>query len=106
VAPEVIELTGTTSASDIWFTSFFEHENEHEIFSNKLTLSPNWKNRSVGCTVIELISGDPPYSNIPPMSAMFKIVQDDHPPLPSPISEQYLFIYLFIYFEKFIYLTI
>lgn len=60
MAPEVIELSGVSTASDIW---------------------------SVGCTIIELMTGEPPYSHIPPLSAMFKIVQDDHPPIPDGVSE-------------------
>ncbi|TPX37984.1 hypothetical protein SmJEL517_g00405 [Synchytrium microbalum] len=59
MAPEVIELLGATTASDIW---------------------------SVGCTAIELIQGQPPHHNLAPMSALFRIVQDEHPPLPEGIS--------------------
>jgi len=55
MAPEVIELSKPTSASDIW---------------------------SVGCTSIELLTGKPPYFELSPMSALFKIVHDSHPPLP------------------------
>jgi serine/threonine protein kinase len=59
VAPEVIELTGATPASDIW---------------------------SVGCTVIELLDGRPPYHKLDPMPALFRIVNDEHPPLPEGAS--------------------
>lgn len=59
MAPEVIELTGATTASDIW---------------------------SLGCTVIELLDGKPPYHTLPPMPALFRIVNDDHPPLPQGAS--------------------
>jgi len=62
MAPEVIELSGASTASDIW---------------------------SLGCTVIELLDGKPPYHNMQPMHALFKMVTDDHPPLPegaSPVS--------------------
>ncbi len=62
MAPEVIELSGATTASDIW---------------------------SLGCTVIELLDGKPPYHKLQPMPALFRIVNDDHPPLPegaSPVS--------------------
>ncbi|CAG8359351.1 unnamed protein product [Penicillium salamii] len=53
MAPEVIELSGATTASDIW---------------------------SLGCTVIELLEGKPPYHSMQPMPALFRIVNDDHPP--------------------------
>lgn len=59
MAPEVIELTGATTASDIW---------------------------SLGCTVIELLDGKPPYHQLQPMPALFRIVNDDHPPLPQGAS--------------------
>ncbi|KAI9369110.1 cytokinesis protein sepH [Aspergillus egyptiacus] len=59
MAPEVIELSGATTASDIW---------------------------SLGCTVIELLEGKPPYYSLQPMPALFRIVNDDHPPLPQGAS--------------------
>jgi serine/threonine protein kinase len=62
MAPEVIELSGASTSSDIW---------------------------SLGCTVIELLDGRPPYHKLQPMPALFRIVNDDHPPLPegaSPVS--------------------
>ena len=66
MAPEVIELSGATTASDIW---------------------------SLGCTVIELLDGKPPYHKLAPMPALFRIVNDDHPPLPegaSPLVRDFL----------------
>ena len=59
MAPEIIQLSGASSASDIW---------------------------SVGCTVIELLQGKPPYHQLAAMPALFAIVNDDHPPLPEGIS--------------------
>ncbi|KAK2739121.1 hypothetical protein FQN57_006687 [Myotisia sp. PD_48] len=59
MAPEVIELSGATTASDIW---------------------------SLGSTVIELLEGKPPYAKFQPMQALFRIVNDDHPPLPQGSS--------------------
>lgn len=43
--------------------------------------------RSLGCTVIELYTGKPPYADLLTMTAMFKIVEDDCPPLPEGISD-------------------
>ncbi len=60
---QVIEMTSVSSASDIW---------------------------SVGCLAIELLTGNPPYSELQPMSAMFRVVQDAHPPLPKGISQPML----------------
>ncbi|CAI5489387.1 unnamed protein product [Closterium sp. Naga37s-1] len=48
MAPEVIEMSGISPASDIW---------------------------SVGCTVIELLTTKPPYFDLQPMPALFRIVQ-------------------------------
>lgn len=59
MAPEVIEMTGSTAPSDIW---------------------------SVGCTVIELFTGAPPYFDLQPMSALYRIVQDAEVPLPDGAS--------------------
>eukprot|EP00466_Bigelowiella_natans_P020354 jgi/Bigna1/91009/estExt_fgenesh1_pg.C_850084 len=56
MAPEIVKMTGQLSyACDIW---------------------------SLGSTIIELLTGQPPYFELPMMSACFRIVQDDHPPLP------------------------
>ncbi|KAF9525506.1 hypothetical protein CPB83DRAFT_859376 [Crepidotus variabilis] len=67
MAPEVIEQSGATTASDIW---------------------------SVGCVVIELLEGHPPYHTLEPMPALFRIVQDDCPPIPegaSPVVKDFLY---------------
>lgn len=61
MAPEIIEMSAAPSAAcDIW---------------------------SLGCTIIELIAGKPPHFDLAPMAALFRIVQDDVPPLPGGISE-------------------
>lgn len=60
MAPEVIELKGVTTAADIW---------------------------SLGCTIIELLTGKPPYYDMLAMSAMFRIVEDDCPPIPEKCSD-------------------
>ncbi|THH01041.1 hypothetical protein EW026_g1570 [Hermanssonia centrifuga] len=60
MAPEVIELKGASTKADIW---------------------------SLACTVIELLTGRPPYGDIAnTMSVMFRIVEDDMPPLPEGCS--------------------
>ncbi|ODV91955.1 hypothetical protein CANCADRAFT_42581 [Tortispora caseinolytica NRRL Y-17796] len=59
MAPEVIELEGPSSASDIW---------------------------SVGCTIIELLDGAPPYSNLEQMATLYAIVNSEHPPFPENSS--------------------
>ncbi|KAF7725761.1 hypothetical protein EC973_009378 [Apophysomyces ossiformis] len=61
MAPEVIELKGTSTKADIW---------------------------SLGCTLVELATGKPPYADLIAMSAMFRIVEDDYPPLPENISKE------------------
>jgi serine/threonine protein kinase len=37
---------------------------------------------SLGCTIIELLSGNPPYHDLMQFPALFRIVEDKHPPLP------------------------
>ena len=62
MAPEVIEMQGHLSTScDIW---------------------------SLGCTVIELLTGNPPYFDLMQYPAMFQIVHQDCPPLPEGISNE------------------
>ncbi|KAJ1658331.1 Protein kinase of the Mitotic Exit Network [Dispira simplex] len=59
MAPEVVELNDVTTAADIW---------------------------SLGCTVIELLQAEPPYGRLSSMAALFRMVQDSHPPFPAGIS--------------------
>ncbi|KAF8634550.1 hypothetical protein AX17_004140 [Amanita inopinata Kibby_2008] len=60
MAPEIIELKGASSKSDIW---------------------------SLACTVVELLTGRPPYAEISnSMTVMFRIVEDDMPPMPEECS--------------------
>ncbi|OZJ05659.1 hypothetical protein BZG36_01512 [Bifiguratus adelaidae] len=56
---KVIELKGASTKSDIW---------------------------SLGCTVIELFTGKPPYSNLIAMTTLFRIVEDERPPIPEKCS--------------------
>lgn len=49
MAPEVIQLEPSSSAADIW---------------------------SCGCTLVELLTGAPPYASVPPMNAVYKIATD------------------------------
>ena len=60
MAPEIIEMDIPSSACDIW---------------------------SLGCTIIELLTGKPPYYDLTTMAALFRIVQDDHPPIPEIFSD-------------------
>lgn len=59
MAPEIITLSGCATVSDIW---------------------------SVGCTVIELLTGFPPYHELSDVTALFRIVTDECPPLPDDVS--------------------
>ncbi|OCF43911.1 STE/STE11/CDC15 protein kinase [Kwoniella heveanensis CBS 569] len=67
MAPEVIEQSGASTASDIW---------------------------SVGCVVVELLEGKPPYGDLAPMQALWRIVQDESMKIPdgaSPIVKDFLY---------------
>lgn len=62
MAPEVIEQSGASTASDVW---------------------------SVGCVIVELLEGKPPYGDLAPMQALWRIVQDESMRIPegaSPVS--------------------
>jgi serine/threonine protein kinase len=61
MAPEVIEMSGASAASDVW---------------------------SVACTVVELLTGSPPYFDLQPMPALFAIVRDQRPPIPAGVSPE------------------
>lgn len=62
MAPEVIkEPSQATSACDIW---------------------------SLGCTVIELMTGKPPYFDLNPFTAMTNIVNKDRPEFPPEVSPE------------------
>jgi cell division control protein CDC15 len=61
MAPEIISMDGTSTASDIW---------------------------SMGATVVELLTGEPLYANLNEMAALHAIVTDKHPPIPDFISTQ------------------
>lgn len=43
---------------------------------------------SLGATICELVSGAPPYHDLVAMSAMFRIVEDEIPPLPPNASPE------------------
>lgn len=43
---------------------------------------------SLGCTVIELLTGHPPYWDVDPMRAMFCIVQDATPHIPDSLPQE------------------
>ena len=90
MAPEVIEMSTPTAACDIWYAL----RSYNSLFSSCYII-----NRSVGCTIIELITGKPPYFDLAPMAALFRIVQDDYPPLPEGIS-QALRDFLMLCFQK------
>jgi serine/threonine protein kinase len=64
VAPEVILEGQVGTAADIW---------------------------SLAVTVIELLSGEPPYFHLSPMQAIFRMVQDDRPPLPDDVDMSKVF---------------
>ena len=59
MAPEIIQMSGFTTSADIW---------------------------SVGCTVVELVTGTPPYYEHDPLPALFRIVNDTEAPIPNGIS--------------------
>ena len=35
--------------------------------------------RSVGCTLVEMLTGKPPYGDYEPLAAMYQIVSNNHP---------------------------
>jgi serine/threonine protein kinase len=66
MAPEVIETQSPVLVSDVW---------------------------SLGCMAVELLTAAPPYFDLGPMAAMYRMVEDDAPPLPAvatPTAQAFL----------------
>lgn len=62
MAPELIQMESSSTACDIW---------------------------SLGCTIIELMTGEPPYYHMPQLSAMYHIAETEElPPYPEGISKE------------------
>ncbi|KAI8384131.1 kinase-like domain-containing protein [Blakeslea trispora] len=59
MAPEVIKFAGASAKSDIW---------------------------SLGCTIVEMLTGRPPYAGMPSFAALYRIVEDDEPPIPKTLK--------------------
>jgi len=60
MAPEAVEMAGVGPATDVW---------------------------AAACVAVELTTGAPPHADKAPMAALFRIVQDETPPLPVGASE-------------------
>jgi len=73
MAPEVIQMHMPTVKSDVW---------------------------SMGCTALEMIVGAPPYYELSPMRAFYRIVNDSHPPLPIHLFSKNLADMLHLVFIK------
>ena len=58
-----------------------------EVIEQKGNISPKCDIWSLGSTIIQLLTTRPPYYEFEPMAAMFRIVTDDCPPLPTGISD-------------------
>ncbi|KAG0763658.1 hypothetical protein G6F57_007081 [Rhizopus arrhizus] len=59
MAPEIIKLAGASTKSDIW---------------------------SLGCTIVEMLTGKPPYADMHSFAALYKIVEDEEPPIPKSLK--------------------
>ena len=68
VAPELFSVTEVTSASDIW---------------------------SIGCLIVELLSGCPPYFHLSQMEILYNLLEAKSIPLPDNISKVNIFILKF-----------
>lgn len=87
MAPEIIQMQPPTTACDIWslgitiigqFFFFFAPFSPPTHMTTESTHGQNMET--------ELLTGNPPYFELPQQSAIYKIVMEDHPPLPLGIS--------------------
>lgn len=83
IAPEIINMASPTSACDIWYVM----DLRSCAFVSHCLIRILGEHRSVGCTTIELLTGKPPYFHLNTAQALFRIVQDDYPPIPEGISQ-------------------
>ena len=66
MAPEIIQQFTITAKSDVW---------------------------SLGSTAVEMVAGSPPYYELSPLRAFYRIVNDAHPPMPAeatPLMQDFL----------------
>lgn len=70
MAPEVIMMSGASFPSDVW---------------------------SLGCVIIELLTGRPPYSDLMPLTAMYRIAEEE---MPIPACSEQLHDFLLQCFAK------
>ncbi|KAG1223053.1 hypothetical protein G6F68_020453 [Rhizopus microsporus] len=41
---------------------------------------------SLGCTIVEMLTGKPPYADKHSFAALYKIVEDEEPPIPKSLK--------------------
>jgi len=58
-----------------------------EIITNEKDISIACDIWSLGCTIIEMLTGFPPHADLPAIEALFRVAEiESHPPFPSSIS--------------------
>lgn len=80
MAVNISENQKTLSAGGSPYWMAPETINGQELINPKIDI---W---SLGCTVIELMTGSPPYADLGPLPALLRIAEDLHPPLPQKAS--------------------
>lgn len=78
VATKLTDVNSGPSGTPYWMAPEVIEMKEEQMTANDI-----W---SMGCTVLEFITGKPPYFDLNPMAACYRIVQDPQPPIPDGLS--------------------
>ena len=54
---------------------------------------------SLGATIIEMVTGNPPHYHLNPNQALYRVISGDPPPIPDTVSPVYFFYLFYLLFD-------